>query len=775
MPRRPFPVRHLIALGAVALVCAALDTPRSDAAEVKIFEIDTQASFLAGTLDGISVDPLGRLRLADRVQRVASIDEPFLLSAAPLDDGWVVGTGNAGRVLAVGRDGTVRELFAAPEPEIFAVWTDPDGTVYAGSSPRGKVYRIPAAAATGGTPPSAEEAELFDPGETYIWALARDAEGRLLVATGTEGRLYRVGADGTGTAVYDGDDTHLRALLPLPGGEVLLGTAGEGLVQLLTAAGDRLTARTLYDAPEPEVVALAAGPDGRLWAAVVASEASLVQVGSSDSDDEEDSDDEDDGEDESEGGGSVVIVDGGGSGAGISVGSRPRGFTGARSRLVSIERPSRVESRWSFDRETLFALSWQRGRLWVATGLEGKLYSWNGQHMVLEKDVDEGQIMALMGGESGPVFATTNAAALYRVSGGIERRGLYTSAPLDAGQAARFGTFRWRGDIPAGAGLELSFRSGVSARPDRTWSQWSDWQRAASSRGGEGGRPGRHGGEASLRDVDPGRYVQWRARFSSSGDASPRLFAVELSYRQQNLRPRIERFAVLDPGEILVPANFNPSNQVYEPASPNRDGIFTTLEPTSKNGSSRLKTLWKKGFRSLRWQVEDDNDDELTYRLTFQPETTAGTASSNGAGWLPMVADHDDEHFSFDSTALPDGLYRFRLEASDAGANEEGEALVAERVSEPVVIDNTPPRSLAVERRSGGLRITVVDDWNPLREVEVSIDGGGWEPLRPIDGLLDGRRESLDVEVPEGAHLVLVRVEDAAFNVATFDLSSELR
>src|SRR3954454_25391228 len=112
--------------------------------QVKIFQARNQAAFLAGTLDGISVDALGRMQLAPRVDRVASVSEPFLLSAAVHPDGWVVGTGNAGKVLKVDSRGGVTELFAAPEPEVFAVWADPDGTVYAGTSPKGKVYRIPA-------------------------------------------------------------------------------------------------------------------------------------------------------------------------------------------------------------------------------------------------------------------------------------------------------------------------------------------------------------------------------------------------------------------------------------------------------------------------------------------------------------------------------------------------------------------------------------------------------------------------------------------------------
>src|SRR3954466_387321 len=96
------------------------------ATQVKIFQTQSQAAFLAGTLDGVSVDALGRMQLAPRVERVASLAEPFLLSAAVHPDGWVVGTGNAGKVLKIDSRGAVTELFAAPEPEVFAVWADKD-------------------------------------------------------------------------------------------------------------------------------------------------------------------------------------------------------------------------------------------------------------------------------------------------------------------------------------------------------------------------------------------------------------------------------------------------------------------------------------------------------------------------------------------------------------------------------------------------------------------------------------------------------------------------
>src|SRR4029077_5263414 len=78
--------------------------------------------------------------------------------------------------------------------------------------------------------PSAKAESFFDPQETYIWALARGADGALLVGTGTQGRLFKVNAKGKGQVLYDSDDTHIRSLAVLPGGDVVAGTAGVGPV-----------------------------------------------------------------------------------------------------------------------------------------------------------------------------------------------------------------------------------------------------------------------------------------------------------------------------------------------------------------------------------------------------------------------------------------------------------------------------------------------------------------------------------------------------------------
>ena len=724
-----------LALGALA---ASLE-----AAEVRLFLTQSQEEFRAGELDSISVDPLGILRLAHRAERLAAIEEPFLLSAAALPgkDGWVIGTGNAGRVLKVDREGKVETLFTTEEPEVFAVWADAKGAVYAGSSPDGKVYRH-----AGG-----KTAVFYDPDQTYIWEVEGDGKGGLLVATGTEGKLFQVDSEGTGKVLYDSDDAHLRSIGVLGDGSFLVGTAGLGLVLRIEASGQ---ARTVYDATAPEVVAFTSDGKGGAYFAVLASEASLIDLGTGadrsrsqekNGEEKENGDDDEESED-----GEESTVNPFTGGASLSAGSRPASFSGARSEVLHWTRDAGVASVWKFTDETVYSLLWLDDRLWVGTGLEGKLYSHQSERMMLEKDVDQSQIVALLPNDSGPAFATTNGAALFRFTKGMERKGTLTSDVFDAGLQSTFGTLHWRGVEPAGTGVKFSARGGMSALPDKTWSEWSSPY---------------SGQEISLRELEQCRYFQWRAELESSSDRSPEVHAVEISYLQSNQPPQIDELTVLDPGQILVPSNFNPQNQVFEPAYPNREGIFTTLEEPKENRG--LKPLWKRGFRTLRWTARDPNADELVYAVSVRRENEA-------EGWLEMKDELEEDRYSFDATVLPDGLYRFQVKVSDERGNDGTEGATATRTSEAVVIDHSPPTLGEVKRDGARLRVVVEDSWNIVREAVWSADVSPWENAKVDDGLLDSRREVLVLEPKKGAKLLLLRLTDAAYNVFTYDLSSHL-
>src|SRR5690606_2894865 len=89
---------RLIRRPAVAVVAATISTVLY-AAPPSFWTVSTQADFLKGTVDGLSVDAAGRLRLGPDVERLADPDAPFVWSLAPFGDAWLAGTGNDGKVL----------------------------------------------------------------------------------------------------------------------------------------------------------------------------------------------------------------------------------------------------------------------------------------------------------------------------------------------------------------------------------------------------------------------------------------------------------------------------------------------------------------------------------------------------------------------------------------------------------------------------------------------------------------------------------------------------
>lgn len=688
------------------------------ASEVKFFTLSTREVFLDGELEGVSVDSLGVLRLAQRVARVGEVEEPFVFTAVEHADGWVLATGNSGRVLLLRPDGSVTTLLEAREPTIFAVAVDESGTAWAGGSPGGHIYRL-----------DGETAGVFyDAGETYIWAVEPDGTGGLWIGTGTEGLVHRVDADGVGKVVFNADDVHVRSLLALPEGRLLAGTAPEGLILLLEPDG---SARTLYDSGLSEIVALEQGANGTCYAAAIKSEAGFVDMGGQQSNGQT-------------GGSATVTVMGEGAQVDTSGGGN-----GVRSSVLRFPCTGGVmETLWSFQEETIYDLLWMDDRLWIGTGQEGKVFSLRDGDVVLEKDVSERQVVSLMPDEHGPALATTNSAALYRVLAEPERSGVYESPVLDAGEIAEFGTLHWRGEAPAPEAISFAVRSGMSGEPDRTWSDWS----ATLS-----------GDEIGLASVPAGRYLQFRLELASAS-LSPSVSEVSVSYRQKNLAPRISTLTVLGAGQVLVPANFNPTSQVFEPVSPSRDGIFTSLAPEVEGDGQRLKTLWKRGYRTLQWEATDPNGDQLSYRLEFRPD-------EESESWFPIVEEHAESYFSFDSTVLPDGVYRFRVTASDTAGNGDRESLETLRVSGPVAVDHTPPVLSSVGRQGSVLRFDIRDELNALSRAEYSLDGRRWLPAVPVDGLVDGRSESFELEVDAGVRLVLFRAMDSFFNLATFSLT----
>ncbi|MDQ5858944.1 MAG: hypothetical protein M3542_11800, partial [Acidobacteriota bacterium] len=134
-----------------AVLCAALlaSASPSESATAKIWTSDSTADFSAGEARGVAVTVNGELVLARPLARVEGISEAVLYDAIVAKDGTVfLGTGEAGRILRVSPAGKVETFATLAEKQVTALARGPDGALYAGASPGGKVYRVEAGKAS---------------------------------------------------------------------------------------------------------------------------------------------------------------------------------------------------------------------------------------------------------------------------------------------------------------------------------------------------------------------------------------------------------------------------------------------------------------------------------------------------------------------------------------------------------------------------------------------------------------------------------------------------
>jgi Two component regulator propeller len=707
-------------LSAAGLTLAAVELPAS---ETRIWLSDSASDFSTGEARGVSVTGDGALSLSRGIQPVAGIGEAAIFAAVEAPDGALyLGTGDAGKILRVtgGRAETEATL---PEKEVTALALGPDRALYAGASPGGKVYRI-----AGG------KAEVYyETGAKYVWALTF-AGTALEVAAGLPGEIHRVDSARKGERVYAASDPHVRSLFRDAQGRLWAGTAGSGLVLRIDPSG---AVSTVFDSSKSEISSITASADGRIWAAAVSAEAAggggesitapvALPTGKPP---RAPGRDEDEGKDKAEVSVSVSSV--------RLAPARPSGKGAYSSDVVVFPGDEPPRSVWSSGDEIVFSLEpASGGDVLAATGPNGKLYRIGNGHWSLERTLDEKQVTVL----AGDAIATNGSSAVYRLSDG-PHEGEYVSAVKDTGRTSRFGAFRFEGEVPAGAGVEFAFRSGESQMPDATWSVWSPWLPAA---------------QASKVAAPPGRYLQWKVRMRTDGKALPVIRRTEVAYRNRNAAPDIESLTAMAPAEVLARAPSGSAN-VFETQAPDEKGIFTGLEESKAEGAPRK--LLRKGYRTLTWKASDRDGDTLSYELRVRPE--------GSERWVLLRKDIRETFYAFDTTALPDGEYVFRLIASDADVNPD-DPKNATRDSSPVRVDNTPPAVQRLSAPSGALRFEAVDAASPILEAEYSVDAKEWVRVEPEDGLSDSPTETYSVRLEGVAHgaYVLVRVTDVARNVA---------
>lgn len=724
---------------ATALAVAAGFWVAVSAAAPTFWTVGSQADFLKGDVQDLSVDSDGRVLLGPSASLVADTSAPFLWTLHAGPDGTVwAGSGNEGKLLRIGKDGKVSTFFDAGELEVHAVAPAPNGGFYVGTSPDGRIYHVTA---------DGTARTFFDPDDKYIWSLVTDRAGNVFAATGDKGVIYRITPDGKGAPFYRTQTTNVVSLAFTRAGELLAGTEAPGRVFRISAEGKPFV---LLDSPYREIHALKVAGDGTIYVAAVngaggasavpepaASEPPRAPVGTVSA--------------EITG---VTAIEGPISASTPPATARPPRAQG-RGAIYRIQPDGLWDLLWDTGEDSPFDLVVEPGgSLLVGTGTEGKIFRVAGEpaRATLLARAGARQVTALVLERSGRVVgATSNPGKVFALSPEPARRGTYESEVRDAGTVATWGVIRWRAALNGGR-IEVATRTGNTSAPDETWSAWS----------------------APYSDADGeqmtspnARYLQWRLTMTGSGSTSPVLTSVTAAYLPRNLRPVLSSITVHPPGTVFQRPFSTGDPEIAGLQDNTADGRQpqANAEPRSASAPPLGRRLYQKGLQTFVWKAEDGNDDRLQFDVSYRREGETAWRVLHRGGWDPI--------FVWDTTSVPDGTYLLKITASDAASNAPGSALAGELESAAFDIDNTPPHvEIRPPSRTGArtsVSFSVRDEQSAVHRVEYSLDASRWRLLYPKDGIPDSRREDFEVVLDENdaARNVIIRVTDAMNNVAT--------
>ncbi len=695
-----------------------------EAVSPRKWELRRAEEFLQGKLDGISVSAEGLLTLGPREDRIEGPAEDFYLSFLRLPDGTAfLGTGHSGKIYRLTKDGKADLYLQVPEMDVTCLALDSRGTLYAGTSPNGKIYKI------GG---KNQSEVFFNPDEKYIWDLVFDEAGFLMAAVGEGGGIYKINPKGEGQLVLKAEENHILCLKKDDKGGFLAGSGGVGVLYRLSPEG---RVSVLFESPYEEVRSLAIDRQGYVYLAASGSPSRTRREELAEATPKVSTE-------------VSVTVSASAVTAVPPLAAASSKEPGAVFRLS----PDGVAKKlWESSDELVYALLWDEDgkRLLFGTGPKGRLYAIDreGKASLLLQASSE-QVYTLIPVEGKIYVLSNNPSRLSVVSPELRFSGEYTSHVLDTRTISTWGRIEFDADLPAGTTLQFQTRSGNSFEPNSLWSEWSP--------------PYQKREEQILSPK--ARYLQLKMLFKTqSGQASPALKRVALFYLQANLPPAIKKLELLPPNEVyLKPLD---EEEVIWGVS------GSDVKPPGKKEEAKplalAKKVNRKGYQTVTWEAEDENEDSLIYTVFIRKEEESR--------WRVLKDGWGESLFAFDTLSFPDGVYFIKVEASDLPANPPGTELKGERVSLPLTIDNSLPeiKNFSATKNGNVLEVSfqAEDTFSAIERAEYLIRPGEWRVVFPVDGLCDSRQENFKFKVsipPAADNLITVRVLDRHSNIGVY-------
>lgn len=744
--------------------------------------VQTNATdFKAGKFENVVATNLGDLKLSRAVSQLIEQDPRvsvvYALAEGP--DGTIyAGTGPRGVLLAI-KDGKVSTAATLKEGEnIFSVIVDAKGAVVIGTGGnRGRVLRLEKA--------GEEPKELFAAdGVQYVWALRQTPDGNIYAATGPTGQLYEITPDGKHSVLFDSDENNLLSLTGDGKDALYVGTDPNGLVYRI----NRKTKESfvLYDAGESEISAVALAADGTLYAAT-----------------------------------SDALPEGGAPGEeekAVELGGRPETESGAMpipskppaeptppevpdpnpSRpdpipKASAEARTSDEGKHAGDAEApeggepgkpapakAGGASHDAGTSPTTsmTGMpvqgEGKgnaIYRIDRDGFVTEVFRQNVTIFSLAEHNGTLLVGTGGDGEVYQVSPSAEET--VVLAKVDPKQVmsllvAKDGQVYTGFANTGGVGkLSSGFaKSGTYTSEVLDASQISRFGKIAMT----GSLPPDTHLTVSTRSgnvssPDQKGWSEWSepvpaAQYLDVKAPSARFLQYRLNFSTTDPKAT----PVLDQVDVAYEMpNLAPRVSQVKFKSDEEKAADVGMTP---GPDGEMPKPHGTGLQVLTWEASDPNSDMLLYDLYYR--------RGPRAPWILLKKDLKETTYKWDTRMIGDGEYELKVVASDEAANPLGSGRKGSRVSDPIFVDNTPPTigDLKWVKAKGAVRVQLraVDRASTIARVEYAADSHDhWQAVLPSDNIFDSPDEAVVFTIPDlkpGQHQIALRATDAHGNQA---------
>lgn len=560
---------------------------------------------------------------------------------------------------------------------------------------------------------------LFEPAHAkYIFAITLDEIGNIYLGTGPQGKIYRLNPFGKKPQlVCTLKDKNVLSLAVL-NDFLYAGCDKRGLVYKIDMAASDVT--VIYDSEQAEITSLLFDDNGYLYAAAASAAAVKDQTisvssiiegiasGRPDTDSKEEKDDEE----KTSGSTTMNVANTKNANSGTKSDGPAKTKRGklpkSAGHIYRIDQQGFVTDIFS-EMAVFFAMALQKDQLFVGTGNNAQLFSVEldtEEKAVAYEDSQASQITAVSVMGNDIYMGTANPPKLIKLSMNFESQGTYTSDVVDASQPAKWGKLQVDADIPAGAKILLSARSSNVKDPNDP--AFSPWSKAVQLN------------TATALDCPVGRFCQYKLTLKTANVSNtPAVREVALSHVVPNLQPKVLSVSAI-----------------------------------------RLTEKSKKGKFKISYKTRDENKDKLVYTLEFR--------KLGRSRWIELKDRLYEKTFQWDTRTVEDGRYEIKVTADDKPDNTAMTRLSGSRISEPFVIDNTPPaiKNEKIKTRGHDTTVTfsVKDELTVVGKVSYTVDSNeDWTGTLPLDSVYDTTEENFEIlieDLKKGEHIIALKVSD---------------